>query len=84
MFDLCNKSLGRNNIRVLPIESFLNFFITKIKNIISSLPYHSTFYSQIDIDDSLLFHSFNLASIDNLIRLINSTKYVLLSLVHPI
>ena len=80
MFGLCNKFLGRNIIRVLPdfpsVESFSNFFNTKIKNIISSLPYHSTSYSQIDIDDSLLFNSFNLPSIDNLIRLINSTKTI--------
>ena len=88
MFGLCNKFLGRNIIRVLPdfpsVESFSNFFNTKIKNIISSLPYHSTSYSQIDIDDSLLFNSFNLPSIDNLIRLINSTKSVSIDDILPL
>ena len=78
MFGLCNKFLGRNIIRVLPDY-------TKIKNIISSLPYNSTSYSQIDIDSSLLFHSFNLPSIDNLIhRLINSTKSVSIDDILPL
>ena len=78
MFGLCNKFLGRNIIRVLPDY-------TKIKNIISSLPYNSTSYSQIDIDSSFLFHSFNLPSIVNLIhRLINSTKSVSIDDILPL
>ena len=51
MFGLYNKFLGCNIIRILPdcpsVEYFSIFFNTKIKNIISYLPYHSTSNSQI-------------------------------------
>ena len=66
MFVICNKFLGRKVNQVhsdLPsVESFANFFVTKIKNIIDTLPCPASSFTKIAFNDSMI-HSFDPPSI---------------------